>query len=392
MQIDAERVLLVHAHPDDESISTGGTIAMLVDAGAHVTVLTCTRGEKGEVIDPSLAALAESESVLAAHRETELSAALEILGVTDHRFLGDTAARWPGRTPRRYRDTGMRWGSRGPELPHSIDPDSLEAAEFGEIASDIAAVITDVQPDLVISYDDWGGYGHPDHIRTHEAARRAADVMGVAFYVIDAAETDAPVVVDVSPVFERKRLAMEAHRSQIVVRGDEFALEPDSFSPIERVERFRRLLREPEPRSTPYAEQSLLARISSAAVALVLGVVVGGILTVTHQATVVVGSVTIPWGIISAIAITIALLVGLRIVFETRIVPGLAAAGLLLAVAFLSLPTPGGSIVVPGNLAGYTWTFAPVLIALVVLAWPQVRRPAAGKIVPIRAAKGAHDQ
>lgn len=392
VQIDAERVLFVHAHPDDESISTGGTIALLVDAGAHVTVLTCTRGEKGEVIDPTLAQLAESESVLAARRETELAAALGILGVTDHRFLGDPGARWPGRVPRRYLDSGMKWGSRRPELPDSIEPDSFYAADFGEAAADIAAVISDIQPDVVVSYDDWGGYGHPDHIRAHEVTRRAAEVMGVAFYAVETAETDAPVVVDVTPVFDRKRRALQAHRSQIVVRGDEFALEPDAFSPIERVERFRRVLREPESGAAPYADQSLAMKIGSAVVALLLGAVIGVILTVTHQATVTVGEVTIPWGIISAIAITIALLLGLRIVFETRIVPGLAAAGLLLAVALLSLQTSGGSILVPANLAGYTWTFAPTLIALVVLAWPRVRRAAAGRIVPIRAAKGDPDQ
>jgi N-acetyl-1-D-myo-inositol-2-amino-2-deoxy-alpha-D-glucopyranoside deacetylase len=99
----AERVLFVHAHPDDESITTGGTIATLLDAGAHVTVLTCTRGELGEVIPADLQHLLESPEALGAYREKELAAAMAALGVTDHRYLGDDDALWDDLAPRRRR-------------------------------------------------------------------------------------------------------------------------------------------------------------------------------------------------------------------------------------------------------------------------------------------------
>src|ERR1700712_2147540 len=99
-----ERVLFVHAHPDDETISTGGTIATLIDAGASVTVLTCTRGERGEVVPNELKHL-EGSTALAAWRAGELAHAMTVLGVTAHRYLGANNARWAGRPSRLYRDS-----------------------------------------------------------------------------------------------------------------------------------------------------------------------------------------------------------------------------------------------------------------------------------------------
>ena len=115
-----ERVLFVHAHPDDETITTGATIATLVENGAAVTVLTLTRGERGEVIPVDLASLEGDLEALAAVREAELAQALSHLGVRDHRFLGNPDARWAGRTARRYVDSGMRWGARGAQASASL--------------------------------------------------------------------------------------------------------------------------------------------------------------------------------------------------------------------------------------------------------------------------------
>src|ERR1700748_1193920 len=91
------RILLVHAHPDDESINNGATMAKYVDEGAHVTLVTCTLGEQGEGLGPALEHLAaERDDLLGEHRIGELDAAMRELGVTDHRFLGGAG---------RYRDT-----------------------------------------------------------------------------------------------------------------------------------------------------------------------------------------------------------------------------------------------------------------------------------------------
>ncbi len=372
-----QRVLFVHAHPDDETISTGATIATLVEQGAEVTVLTCTRGERGEVIPNDLQHLLASPAALGAHRETELSAALAALGVTDHRMLGSSAARWTDRAPRRYLDSGMRWGNAGAEALERVDPESLSAAELGEVAADIAAVLIEVEPDVVVSYARDGGYGHPDHLRAHEATRTAAEVIGVPFYVIDSSPTGrSPLTVDPTLVLDRKRAALAAHRTQVTVDGDQFSLSSGDPRPIAAPEHFSRV-RAP---GAAFADHSVLSRVAACVLATVLGAFVGATLTVAHQAAVLIGDATIPWGIIAAVLITAALFAGLRIVFETRLVVAFAAVGLLAVSAFLAVGSSGGSILVPDNLAGYVWTFGPVLIAAVTLGWPQVRFRAKDKI------------
>ena len=386
-----ERILFVHAHPDDESISTGGTIATLIDRGAEVAVVTCTRGELGEVIPEALRDELGTPAALGERREAELLSALAALGVTDQRFLGSPGARFEGRPPRRYLDSGMRWGVHGAEATTHATAGSLTAADFGEVASDIAAAIAEFDPDVVVSYDENGGYGHPDHIRVHEATRRAAEVMSVPFYVIEEAESvrKSTFAINVAPVLDRKRAALRAHLTQVSVDGDRYALADRVWKPIAAVENFRRIRRSDEPDPSSFSEQGTLVKIVSSVIALVLGGFVGAMLTVTHQATTQIGAIAVPWGIIAAVVLAAALLVGLRLVFESRIVAGFAAIGLLGVVAVLSVKGAGGSILVPGNVAGYIWTFAPAVIALLVLAWPRVRRSSAGNIDSTPAAKGA---
>ncbi|MCU1579144.1 MAG: N-acetyl-D-myo-inositol-2-amino-2-deoxy-alpha-D-glucopyranoside deacetylase [Rhodoglobus sp.] len=386
-----ERVLFVHAHPDDESISTGSTIATLVDRGATVTVVTCTRGELGEVIPSDLEYLLDSPAALGEYREGELRAALTALGVTDHRMLGEANARWAGLPPRRYLDSGMRWGEHGAEPLDSSDSASLTAAELGEVAADIAAVLIELEPDVVISYDSNGGYGHPDHIRAHQATRTAAEVIGVPFYTID--ESPAAKSTLVVPGSDRKRAALAAHRTQVRVEGDTFSLASGDPMPIAAAERFSRL----RPATTTFADHSVASRIASSIIALALGAFVGVTLTVAHEATLLVAGVSVPWGIIAAVIITAGLLVGLRVVFDTRIVPACAAIGLIAASALLSLQSPGGTILVAASPIGYAWTFAPVIIGVVVLGWPQRRRAGKAaapkdKIGSVPAAKGPDPQ
>jgi N-acetyl-1-D-myo-inositol-2-amino-2-deoxy-alpha-D-glucopyranoside deacetylase len=366
-----ERVLFVHAHPDDESITTGGTIATLVRRGAAVTVVTCTRGEKGEVIPADLHRLEGAPAELAAQRSAELAAALAVLGVTDHRYLGAAGARWADLPPRVYTDSGMRWGADGAEAAETIDDDSLCAAPFGEVAADLATVIDAVQATAVVSYDAGGGYGHPDHVRAHEAARRAAEVMGVPFFAIQPEGAPATVRVDVSEVLDQKADALRAHRTQVTVEGDRYSLSSAPSRPIAAVESFA-IVRPDAPGTVAWKDQGLGIHLFAWIIALVVGAAVGGIATVNHQTTVVVGGLTIGVGIIATLAITAALLVGLRLVFGGRLVAGLAAAGLLAVIGVLSLTGSGGSILVPANLAGYLLTYGPAAIALVVLAWPSV--------------------
>ncbi|MGF1655255.1 MAG: N-acetyl-1-D-myo-inositol-2-amino-2-deoxy-alpha-D-glucopyranoside deacetylase [Actinomycetales bacterium] len=164
------RMLLVHAHPDDESLTTGATMAAAAADGAHVTLVTCTRGELGEVVADDLAHLRGDPEALAAHRETELAAAAAALGVTDHRFLGADAGV-------RYRDTGMVSLPGGlAAIPDDVAPGAFAVADLDEAAGHLARVLREVRPHLLLTYDRTGGYGHPDHVMAHRVALRAVDL------------------------------------------------------------------------------------------------------------------------------------------------------------------------------------------------------------------------
>jgi N-acetyl-1-D-myo-inositol-2-amino-2-deoxy-alpha-D-glucopyranoside deacetylase len=165
------RMLLVHAHPDDESIGTGATMAKYAAEGAGVTLVTCTLGELGEIIPPDLAHLAaDADGGLGEYRIGELAAACAALGVTDHRFLGG---------PGRWRDSGMMGE------PSNDAPDCFWRADVDEAAGELLAVIREVRPQVLVTYDDNGFYGHPDHIQAHRVAWRAfelADGLVSKFY------------------------------------------------------------------------------------------------------------------------------------------------------------------------------------------------------------------
>ena len=168
------RVLFVHAHPDDECIGNGATMAQYAADGVHVTLVTCTRGEEGEVLVPDLANLAaDQDDELGAHRETELSAAMAELGVADHRFLGGAG---------RYRDSGMMG------LPTNDRPGCFWQADVDEAASHLVAVIREVRPLALATYNANGGYGHPDHIQAHRVALRAVDLAADPAYRADLGE------------------------------------------------------------------------------------------------------------------------------------------------------------------------------------------------------------
>jgi N-acetyl-1-D-myo-inositol-2-amino-2-deoxy-alpha-D-glucopyranoside deacetylase len=376
-------VLFVHAHPDDETISTGGTIATLVQAGAHVTVLTCTRGERGEVIPPDLAALRDDPEALAAHRELELASAMRELGVVDHRFLGSDDARMNDLPTRRYRDSGMRWGASGAEPTGDAGPEALTTAPLGEVAADIATVIATTRATTVVSYDPTGGYGHPDHVAAQAAARHAAEVMVVPFWSIEppgappsSRRSDRRVLdVDVGPVIERKRAALRAHRSQLTVTDDSMRMPGGQVEPITVVERFR--LDDDRPVRMDWETGGAGLRAAVCVLAFVVGAAIGALATVSHPAVVEAFGVTVPVGVVGGLVVVAVLLSGLRLAFRTRIVTALAAAGVLGAIALLALESVGGSVLIPADSdLSYLWLYGPAAITLVVLAWPDLRRGA----------------
>jgi N-acetyl-1-D-myo-inositol-2-amino-2-deoxy-alpha-D-glucopyranoside deacetylase len=240
------RILLVHAHPDDETINNGATMALYAALGAQVTLVTCTRGEEGEVLTPELTHLASSQSdALGEHREIELANAMKALGVTDFRFLAEGEGK--------YRDSGMM----GTE-PNNR-PDVFWQADFEEASDYLVKVIEEVKPHILITYDEIGGYGHPDHIQAHRIAMRASEKsewqiqkiywntmpksvlaesmakmkeLGSDFFGADNvddlpfAKEDSFVtsLIDGNSYVDAKMAAMKAHHTQIALDGPFFAL------------------------------------------------------------------------------------------------------------------------------------------------------------------------
>lgn len=259
------RLLLVHAHPDDEAIANGATMAKYVDEGANVTLITCTGGEMGEILIPELAHLAaDRDDQLAEYRRTELADAMAHLGVTDHRYLGGFG---------RFRDSGMAWG---PDGNATVAPDTSEdafwLADVLTAANYLVEIIREVRPQVLVTYDEFGNYGHPDHIQAHRVAHYAADLAAVQSYRRDLGQAwdvarifwtamsasrfrtglnqlaessqgnefdqisseDVPpfakeddeldALIDASEYVDAKIAAMQAHATQIEVDGPFFAL------------------------------------------------------------------------------------------------------------------------------------------------------------------------
>jgi len=245
----AKRLLLVHAHPDDETINNGVTMAKYAADGINVTLVTCTRGEEGEVLVDSLLNLASSkDDKLGEHREVELKNAMDELGIKDFRFLGAPNKKW--------RDSGMMG------TPQNDRKDVFWQADLDEAANELVKIILETKPQVLITYDEFGGYGHPDHIKAHQIAMRAAEIasqqdwqvskiywnttprsviqmgidkmkeVGSEFFGAENAD-DLPFakpdelvtsVVKAPEYVPNKLAAMKAHATQISVDGPFFAL------------------------------------------------------------------------------------------------------------------------------------------------------------------------
>jgi N-acetyl-1-D-myo-inositol-2-amino-2-deoxy-alpha-D-glucopyranoside deacetylase len=176
-----QRLLLVHAHPDDECIGQGATMAKYVAEGRGVTLVTCTAGEMGEILVPELEHLAaDKEDGLGEHRRGELDEAMAVLGVTDHRFLGGFGT---------YRDSGMKWHEDGYAIPaDDIHDNAFWHADLTEAADHLVPVIREVRPQVLVTYDQFGNYGHPDHIQAHRVAMYGAMLAAVPSYRKDLGE------------------------------------------------------------------------------------------------------------------------------------------------------------------------------------------------------------
>lgn len=266
------RLVLVHAHPDDESITSGATMAKYVSLGAKVTLVTCTLGEEGEVLVPGLSHLAsDKEDKLGHHRITELAAAMKHLNVSDWRILGGEHT---------FRDSGMIG------TPQNERKDNFWNADLLEATKHLVKIIREVKPQVLITYDDFGGYGHPDHIKAHRVATYAVALSASPTFALELGSAwDVPKVywtafpksvikagiealkakgdasdfaaqnpddlpfaiddelvttaIDAGQFTSAKMAALAAHETQINIEDEFFALSNNDGTPIMGVEYYR---------------------------------------------------------------------------------------------------------------------------------------------------------
>jgi N-acetyl-1-D-myo-inositol-2-amino-2-deoxy-alpha-D-glucopyranoside deacetylase len=263
--MDAPRTLLaVHAHPDDECIGTGGILARYQAEGARTVLVTCTDGAVGEISDPALA----TPENLAEVRSRELDEAVRILGISRLVKLG-------------YRDSGMA-GTADNNNPASFQQADLDAA-----IRRVVAVVREERPAIIVTYDENGGYGHPDHIRAHQVAAAAFRLAGDPNYAAEGApwtvsklyysviprsalrafgerlraaglqtpfsdlddsamtigveDSEVTTIVDVSGFVDTKRAALQAHRTQMGPEQFFMKLPPDLFAEAFGRETFQRI-------------------------------------------------------------------------------------------------------------------------------------------------------
>ena len=239
-----------HAHPDDETITTGGTMARMAADGHRVVLVTATAGELGEVPD----GLLEPGEDLAARRAKELAEACRILGVARHVSLG-------------FGDSGMAGE------PTNDHDGSFWRTDVDEAAAALATVLEEEEAEVLSAYDEHGGYGHPDHIQVHRVGLRAAELAGTprvfmatinrtylqglmgqaAEYGLEiddelpdlgelgVEEDRITVSVDVTAFLDHKRRAMEAHASQIAETSFFLAVPPEAFAAMWGTEWFIRV-------------------------------------------------------------------------------------------------------------------------------------------------------
>lgn len=234
-------VTFFHAHPDDEAIASGGTMASLAEQGHRVVLVTATGGELGETPDGLLA----PGETLGERRAAELAEAAAVLGVGRQLFLG-------------YEDSGMAGE------PSAERPGCFATTDVGEAASRLAAILTEEASDVLVAYDEHGGYGHPDHIQVHRVGMAAADLAGTPVVYMSTMDRDFMIElqsqaaefgmepperiedasdfgepsdritteIDVSPWVGVKRAAMAAHASQIGEESFFLAMPDDVFARV----------------------------------------------------------------------------------------------------------------------------------------------------------------
>lgn len=370
---NAKRLLVVHAHPDDESIFTGHIIAERLAAGAEVYVLTLTRGERGKVKLEELKGLEGQLRAMGAFRSGELKVALSELqkagSKLQHSFAGTRA----------FLDSGMRINGMGrPTKKNRTDEMALASASTAVIAEDIERVMNEFKPDAILTYNSKGGYGHPDHKMAHHATAmairhyRRQKRRAPQFWVLAEPNERFDVAIGDAKTAKFKRAALEAHSSQVSIFPETYSIGATETR-YDAPERIRK--------ATPSPLVHLLPLLTFFW-AIPLGVLLGLSGTLLHSIKTTDTS-EFPIGLAVALTMVASLALALRILRNSRGALYLMTASFLTTVYLLSQKQPGGEVLIVANQVGDIWVYGSMAICALIMLFPKLnpsswRRSASG--------------
>ena len=359
-----KRLLVVHAHPDDESLFTGHLIAHALRGGSEVRVLTLTRGEMGSTQVKQFEYLNGDTQAMALFREQELSQALEAFPGVEHRYLGKRA----------YKDSGMRinaWGKVG--KPRKLDEMALAAAGTSVVGEDIADEIRDFKPDAVVTYDAKGGYGHPDHKASHAAVawairQVAKERIKPEFWEIAEPGNSFDIEFGDEETAELKKAALQAHGSQVEISGDEIIYNGKTRMRLSDKERLRKTSPSPLLQLKPALTYFW---------AIPTGVLVGIAGTLLHRSEDGSG---FPIGLVVALSMVASLALALRMLRNSRGALYLMSFSLIITVFLMAQRQPGGELFITTDLqgnffesVGNLWAYGSILVVGLIMVFPQLR-------------------
>ena len=360
---NARRLLVVHAHPDDESLFTGHIIAERLAAGAEVYVLTLTRGERGKVKLEELKGLEGQLRAMGAFRAGELKVALSELakaGSTLHHSFAGTRA---------FLDSGMRINPMGrPTKKHRTDEMALASASTAVIAEDIERVIKEFKPDAILTYNSKGGYGHPDHKMAHQATAmairqyRRQKRRAPQFWVIAEPNERFDVAIGDAKTAKFKRAALEAHSSQV-------SIYPETYS-VSNTE-----IRYDAPEKIRKANPSPLVHLRPILTffwAIPLGILLGLAGTLLHSVQ-TSNTDHFPIGLVVALTMVASLALAIRLLRNSRGALYLLTISFVSTVFALSQKQPGGEVLILGNTVGGIWAYGSTAICAIVMLFPRLR-------------------
>ena len=355
----AKRILLVHAHPDDESLQTGHVMADAIERGAEVFLLTLTRGERGRAKLEELKSLEANPSAMGAFRSGELKNAMAALGVTNYKFAGTRA----------YLDSGMRIGNLGvPTTPLKLDQMSLAAVSTPVVADDIYQSMVSFKPDAVITYNSKGGYGHPDHKKAHDATamamrryRKVVRGKKPTFWVISEPGERATVQIGGEKTAEAKKAALQAHASQVTIKRDTYSVASGiefKFTDPDR-------LRQASPNFLPWFKPAFRALFG-----LPLGILLGYAGAFVHN-ILAANDRQSPLGLYLALGATASIAFGLRTFRNSRGAIYLLNAGMIIAIWWLSRNKTLDAFIADDKY-GNRYVFFALAICIVAAVFPKI--------------------